>query len=66
MGRWTDAMGDASHNARSYALPFGVLCSLHTFASLSVFLIRRLSERAISEPVDPISEIMPATVEVAG
>jgi hypothetical protein len=67
MGAWTDAMKDRAYVARAYALPFGVLALLFVYASLSILFIRRLGETpAQGRAFEPIMEINPVTLEVAG
>lgn len=68
MGAWTDTMKDRAYVASAYALPFGVLALAFVYASASILFIRRLGETpaANTQPVDPIAEINPVTLEVAG
>jgi hypothetical protein len=68
MGAWTDAMKDRAYVARAYALPFGVLALLFVYATMSILFIRRLGPTPQREAhaVEPIMEINPATLEVAG
>jgi MFS family permease len=68
MGAWTDAMKDHAYVAHAYALPFGVLALLFAYATTSILFIRRLGPTPESEThvVEPIMEINPVTLEVAG
>jgi MFS family permease len=68
MGAWTDAMKDRAYVASAYALPFGVLALLFVYASTSILFIRRLGTTPTLQThvVEPISEINPVTLEVAG
>jgi MFS family permease len=66
MGAWTDAMGDAAGDPRSYALPFGVLGLLHVSAAGAVPLIRRVGATPTEQRVEPFTEISPQTLEVVG
>jgi MFS family permease len=68
MGAWTDRMRDRAYVASAYALPFGVLALAFVYASTSILFIRRLGETPSDDTqvVDPIAEINPATLEVAG
>jgi hypothetical protein len=72
MGAWTDAMNAAAADPRAYLTPFRVLGVLFIYASGAVFLIRRLGETpapnsaAAARAPAPLTEISPATLEVAG
>ena len=64
MGAWTDGLGLRGHDPSAYFLPFGVLGGMMALAGLSPLIIARMGRAR--EPVDPLTEVMPATVEVVG
>ena len=51
---------------RAYMSLFGLLAVLLVVASYSVFLIRKLGPAPEHSDIEPITEIAPATLEVAG
>lgn len=64
MGAWTDRLGPRAHDPPAYFLPFGVLGGMMAFAGLSPLIIARMGKARST--VDPLTAVMPATVEVAG
>jgi MFS family permease len=66
MGAWTDALGAKAADPRAYMSLFGLLAVLLVVASYSVFLIRKLGPAPEHSDIEPITEIAPATLEVAG
>ena len=66
MGLWTDAMGADAARREAYYAPFGLIGALMATASVATFAIRRLGATPTSAPIEPISEVRPATLEPVG
>lgn len=62
MGFWTDRFGARGANPGAYYAPFGLLGLLMLIATVSVPLIAKLGE-PVEGPIDPLTEIAPATME---
>ena len=65
MGFWTDALGSRAREPLAYTPLFGVLGGMMVFATLCTPLIARLG-KPDQPPLDPLSEVTPATLEVVG
>jgi MFS family permease len=62
MGYWTDRFGSRSNEQLAYVAPFVLLGALMWAATLSIPLIARLGD--VQEiPIEPMSEIVPSTME---
>jgi len=66
MGYWTDAMGDAARRPLPYLWPFGVVGAFMLLATLSTPIIARMGEPTGQEPIRPMSEATPGTLEPVG
>jgi MFS family permease len=64
MGWWTDALGVRADSAMGYVWPFASLGAAMMISIFAIPLIARLGP-AVTK-VDPITEIMPSSVEPAG
>lgn len=64
MGWWVDQMGPSAARQTSYLAPFGLLAVMMVAAAFSTPLIARLGE-PVEHAIDPLSEIVPATIEPA-
>jgi MFS family permease len=65
MGFWTDALGSRAKDPLAYTPLFGVLGGMMVFATLCTPLIARLG-KPDQPPLDPLTEVTPATLEVVG
>jgi len=71
MGWWTDQLGVRASDPQAYAPLFGSLGAMMALATLSTPIIARLGQRGSTgkdefERIDPLTEVMPATLEPAG
>jgi hypothetical protein len=66
MGYWTDALGEAAKRPLPYLWPFGLVGAFMLLATLSTPIIARLGEPTGQDPIRPMSEAMPGTLEPAG
>jgi hypothetical protein len=65
MGFWTDALGSRAKDPLAYTPQFGLLGGMMVFATLCTPLIARLG-KPDQPPLDPLTEVTPATLEVVG
>jgi MFS family permease len=65
MGFWTDRMGPGTLRQLPYLAPFGTLGLMMAVAAFSTPIIAKLGQPD-EAAIDPLSEIMPATMEPAG
>ena len=65
MGFWTDALGSRAKDPLAYTPLFGTLGGMMVFATLCTPLIARLG-KPDQPPLDPLTEVTPATLEVVG
>jgi MFS family permease len=65
MGFWTDRMGSGTLRQLPYLAPFGTLGLMMAVAAFSTPIIAKLGQPD-EAAIDPLSEIMPATMEPAG
>jgi len=66
MGRWTDHMGEASHDPHAYTWPFLAVAIGMWIAAACPPLIARLGKVGVSPPIDPFTETTPATMSAVG
>jgi MFS family permease len=70
MGWWTDRLGVHASDPHAYGPLFGSLGAMMAVATLSTPIIARLGRREEGQPapapVDPLTEVMPRTLEPAG
>jgi len=66
MGFWTDALGDAAGRPGAYYGPFGLVGGMVLLATLSAPMIARLGAPSDADPIRPMTEATPATMEPVG
>jgi MFS family permease len=66
MGFWTDALGESAKRPLAYLGPFGLVGAFMLLATLSTPIIARLGEPTGQEPIRPMSEATPGTLEPVG
>ncbi len=71
MGWWTDRLGERASDPHAYGPLFGSLGAMMAIATLSTPIIARLRQpgaegQPAPAPVDPLTEVMPRTLEPAG
>ena len=66
MGFWTDALGESARNPRAYFGPFGLVGIMMLLATLSAPMIARLGAPSDEDPIRPMTEAAPATMEPVG
>jgi MFS family permease len=66
MGFWTDALGESAKRPLAYLGPFGLVGAFMLLATLSTPIIARLGEPTGQDPIRPMSEATPGTLEPVG